>query len=566
MLLGSVFYGSINAVTVKNTSIQVSGLNGNDAIVTNGQGQQVDPSQIQSNDWTGYNVSYNWSIPDNVNISNGDTATVTLPSGMMVNEDTTGELIDSNNQVVGTVTFKKGSSIGTIVFNDALHNKYGKQGTLSVTAVKSNDSDSSASSGDTGSNEPTWGINKVGWIDQSAENNGIPTKLYWDIVINPQGNSLKNVKVTDTIGENQTYDEGSAKVYTIDYSDNSDSKRTGTINANVSTSGNQLVFDIGDIDTAVEIEYETNITNIDVNSGNLWNNQAEVTATNMNNANWTKTKDTATVNWGTGGTVESYAGKIKITKVDSTNESVVLPGAEFELKDKNDSVIRENLVTDSDGKVEIDNLPDGEYKLIETKAPNGYQLNSTPIEITVSDDNNHVVSAIVKDLPISSSSSEVSSSSSSKKSSSSSEVSSSSSNKKSSSSSEILSSSSSEKSSSLNCKPVASINTSSLPKISEENTKSITSENSSNKMNLKSGSNVKENSNTGTTINSSSNEVDIIGVTNDSSSNQGQSKNVQNKSKDQELPQTGEMDTSLITIIGMILLAITGSVIIFKRH
>lgn len=163
----------------------IKGLDGSDATVTNSQGQQVDPSQIPNDSWISYNVDYNWSIPDDTNISAGDTATVTLPAGMVVNKDLTGNLIDSKGQVVGTVKFTKGSSTGTITFNNVLHNQYGKHGTLSITAVKDSKSSSSTTGGTAGSNLPQWGINKAGWIDSGSEKDGAPTKLYWDIVINP---------------------------------------------------------------------------------------------------------------------------------------------------------------------------------------------------------------------------------------------------------------------------------------------------------------------------------------------------------------------------------------------
>lgn len=68
----------------------ITGLSGSDATVTNSQGQVVNPSSLPDDGWTGYNVSYSWSIPDSTNVADGDTATVTLPAGMVVNQDTTG--------------------------------------------------------------------------------------------------------------------------------------------------------------------------------------------------------------------------------------------------------------------------------------------------------------------------------------------------------------------------------------------------------------------------------------------------------------------------------------------
>ncbi len=114
---------------------------------------------------------------------------------------------------------------------------------------------------------------------------------------------------------------------------------------------------------------------------------------------------------------------------------------------------------------------------------------------------------------------------------------------------------------------------------SEVNAKSVTSEISSNKMNSKNESKVNdvngekasvatnnsENSVSETTV--SSNEHGAIGVANGSSStSEAKNGTSQNKGKNQVLPQTGEMNTSSIVVIGMVLLALAGSAIIFKRH
>lgn len=160
---------AVGAAIHANEITSITGLSGSDATVTNSQGQKVNPADLPADGWTGYNVSYNWSIPDSTNVTDGDTATVTLPAGMVVNQDTTGVVKNSNGEVVGTVKFTKGSSTGTITFNGKLAGQYGKHGTLSVTAVKkvessSSTANSSATGGGTVNNNPDWGINKAGLI------------------------------------------------------------------------------------------------------------------------------------------------------------------------------------------------------------------------------------------------------------------------------------------------------------------------------------------------------------------------------------------------------------------
>ncbi|MGK0578011.1 SpaA isopeptide-forming pilin-related protein, partial [Macrococcus capreoli] len=67
------------------------------------------------------------------------------------------------------------------------------------------------------------------------------------------------------------------------------------------------------------------------------------------------------------------SGTLTIKKIDSKDDSKVLEGAEFKLS-QDGKVIKENLVTDKDGKIEIKDLPYGDYELEETKAPEGYEL------------------------------------------------------------------------------------------------------------------------------------------------------------------------------------------------
>lgn len=84
-------------------------------------------------------------------------------------------------------------------------------------------------------------------------------------------------------------------------------------------------------------------------------------------------------------------GKLVIKKTDSTSKAA-LPGAEFELREKESGKVVEKLVTDktgtaTSGKIPIAIYKNGkvektvEYILVETKAPNGYELSSKKEEI-----------------------------------------------------------------------------------------------------------------------------------------------------------------------------------------
>lgn len=67
------------------------------------------------------------------------------------------------------------------------------------------------------------------------------------------------------------------------------------------------------------------------------------------------------------------------------NEEIKNPlsGAVFKLIDSNGVTVIENLVSDSNGMVHVGLLRPGNYAFVETKSPEGYELDSTPHPFTI---------------------------------------------------------------------------------------------------------------------------------------------------------------------------------------
>lgn len=76
------------------------------------------------------------------------------------------------------------------------------------------------------------------------------------------------------------------------------------------------------------------------------------------------------------------SGSAVLQKLDSKNDTP-LAGAVFKVIDNQGNMVVDNLVTGSDGKVNSGLLAPGEYSFVETKAPEGYVLDSTPNKFTV---------------------------------------------------------------------------------------------------------------------------------------------------------------------------------------
>ncbi|AFZ89772.1 SpaA isopeptide-forming pilin-related protein [Bacillus velezensis] len=83
------------------------------------------------------------------------------------------------------------------------------------------------------------------------------------------------------------------------------------------------------------------------------------------------------------GTAVNYKGSVRLTKEDAEGRN--LEGAVFKIVDSDGKTVKEDLVSDKDGKVETSGLAPGHYAFIETKAPNGYVLNTEKVEFTISE-------------------------------------------------------------------------------------------------------------------------------------------------------------------------------------
>lgn len=110
---------------------------------------------------------------------------------------------------------------------------------------------------------------------------------------------------------------------------------------------------------------------------------ANIDIANPNNADVTYSNDYAT---GGGSKVKRddvnvFTTKLTINKVDADNTETKLENAEFELR-QGGKVIA-TLKTDANGQASYSGLSAGEYQLVETVAPAGYKLDTTPKTIEI---------------------------------------------------------------------------------------------------------------------------------------------------------------------------------------
>ncbi|MGR6686025.1 Cna B-type domain-containing protein [Furfurilactobacillus rossiae] len=361
----------IGLKTADAATVAVSGLQASDAVITDTSGNVVS-SDTKLDKYTGYKVVYNWKVADGTSISEGDTATFTLPSTVATSVDQTFDLTDAKNTVVGQGKISAGSSTGTITFSAKMASMlYDRKGTIYLTA-----------NGTQTNNNPTssWFINKIGWINNGSLNsNHEPTTLTWNVAVNSNKTSLHNLVLSDELGAGQTFVAGSVVANTGSYDSKGTFVSTGTATPTVAVDGSHISFSFGDIDQTINMTYRVQVTNVDQSAGNSWTNSVSSSTSDGPGDNATSRGQ---VNWGSGGTVNGYTGSASLVKTDQTTNAV-LPGAHFKLVDASGNTISADTTTDANGKLTVNNLKNGHYQFVETTAPTGYLLNKTPIDVVV---------------------------------------------------------------------------------------------------------------------------------------------------------------------------------------
>ncbi|MCT3584527.1 MSCRAMM family protein [Levilactobacillus brevis] len=359
------------------------------------------PSKIEEqtgdNEWTevalnskleegqNYRLTYSWSIADDVMVTDGDTASVTLPTtaahGYVSFPVKTKTLPTTT---VGNVELQNDkSSAGTITFNNELAStNVGRSGemTFQVTGTSDSTNDNSGS---------TPIITKNGWVT-SYNSDGIPEEVVWNIAFNSENKDLGTVTLTDDIGGNQTY---VGPVSATDAAGN-------TVTPTVTVNGSEVAMVFKNVTSEISLTYPVSVDTANLaglTQGNF-SNYVGLNATSGDSGNassggsGTTTGTTGNaqknVQWGGSATVDgSYIGSATLTKTDATDTAKTLSGAVYTLQKKNSVGVFEDyqtgLTTDSNGQIKAIGLETGDYQFVETKAPSGYLINQTPVQFSI---------------------------------------------------------------------------------------------------------------------------------------------------------------------------------------
>ncbi|WP_423364042.1 SpaA isopeptide-forming pilin-related protein [Mycoplasma sp. P36-A1] len=338
-------------------------------------------------------VEYTFEIPNEISILQDDTMQVTLPDELIARGNQAFEIFDSaGKEIVAHATFDGNSKVVTLKFTDYFEkNPNFKNGKFEVLVIWLHD------------DVIVDGDNDIDWNIDGIENDTIhvsplplppvsenltkwgyrdtydKTLIHWVVRINANHKTIENATYTDTIGENQILlkDTLKANVAIFDPNNHNHEKILGPIGEITSQSDTGFEYSFGTLTDMVYIKYSTKTT--DGGSSKIYENDGVLNSSNDINA----TINAKTPAIGGDGSGSGTIFGVELTKVDSKDNNILLEGAEFRLEDAHGKVLKEKITTNKDGKIIIDKMELGMYKLIETKAPYGYILDSTAIDFEI---------------------------------------------------------------------------------------------------------------------------------------------------------------------------------------
>lgn len=348
-------------------------------------------------------ISMDWDAGGNgVSLNEGDYFYVDLPEKMVFPSDSHNvdfQIVDKDNPsaVIANAHVTPASPSGgkvKVTFTNYVNGRYNIKGNLYMSAnfntnTVTRDSQNTFESEINGQRVsssvyvegPTL-VTDEGIKKWESKITGHVDLVEWGGRINHKGDTLHNVVMTDKLDQpGEKYIPGSFKVRRVvfdayGYVTNVLEELDLTGRLTISPDGSSFTLNLPDMNgDQYDFSYRSTYT-----PGTVLKNDVVLTATEKVQRAYAIHMPADSGGQGTG----TLANKIKIVKIDADDNQVKLADAEFKITRVSDG--REyTLKTDANGEAVSSWLRAGQYKLVETKAPAGYEADTQERLVTVQD-------------------------------------------------------------------------------------------------------------------------------------------------------------------------------------
>ncbi|MCQ6531044.1 SpaA isopeptide-forming pilin-related protein, partial [Bacillus mycoides] len=357
-------------------------------------------------------VKFEWKFPNEKDFSEGDQMIINVPEVLQIPLSVPLEIKESDGTVQAKGVTNKENNTVTLTFTKGVQ-KSDVSGQLNLSLVWNKEKvetgkpidvvftdykghipsikiapDPQGTSGPPGT-APKPAEQPFGWdvkkgLSSAYMSSATPDIIYWVVKLNGNMQEIENAKFTDIIEGGHELIENHIQIFKGTWWDNEDIDTSNYIgyDAPKQTEKHKLSIDLGKLEKneGILIYYETKI--VDNFMSKEYKNTAQLTGQNFSEKDDYVYRSKFKIE----GNGEGNLGKLKIKKRDADEPNKYLEGAQFKLVEKDTkALVKENITTDKDGSVLVEGLKYRKYELTETKAPEGYELNTEPREIEISE-------------------------------------------------------------------------------------------------------------------------------------------------------------------------------------
>ena len=362
----------------------------------------ITPAKSPVDQYTDIKVDLTFNVPNGV--KSGDQAVITLPQNLKFISDQTFDVMSPDGQsVVAKAVINAANKTITLTYENYVEKKSNISGSMffavrvepataspSKVPITLNVDNNPVPVGkvdfvvDPGNAEKT--LDKVSWGTETLADGSI-TRQY-EVRVNAAKEPLTEAVVTDQLQtEGMSYVEDSFVIkkgnWVVNSSHKLDLKNGQVASLPVEFGADKKSFKVSLGNVAqgegYSIVYKVKIPYTPANGEKFLNNVT------LNAQKVVETKSNPFVYQTAGGEAQGYTFSINLKKVDSQDENTALAGAEFNVIRVATGAVVGKLTTNAKGEASIGGLLNTAYQLVETKAPEGYELDATPIDVKSED-------------------------------------------------------------------------------------------------------------------------------------------------------------------------------------